>query len=237
MVREEFPWQDSAGEDRFLDIIAQREDVVATVECKKTQKEILTFLRPVAGPNGLRETTRFRGIFTSQIQDSTLRIEIFRGEWDLAPRSLESMYCVVSTTEGGRDQRLLERDAHRVIRGTDACAQDRRAAFIAGSLGEPDRVLVPIIVTNARLFVAEYDPTMISLDSGQFADPVPEARPVRWVRFRKAFTTEGGVDHGDRTVFVTSGSSFAELLTEIASTPARLQGGRGPAIPPRPRRS
>ena len=51
LVREEFPWRDAGGEDRFLDIVATKHRFIVTIECKKTQKEPLTFLQP-SGTNG-----------------------------------------------------------------------------------------------------------------------------------------------------------------------------------------
>ena len=69
----------------------------------------------------------------------------------------------------------------QLVRGTDAYAQrykhDRNA-----NVAWQDTLIVPLLVTNAKLFVAEYDPADVSLDTGQFAMPLPaKVLPARWV--------------------------------------------------------
>jgi hypothetical protein len=44
--KEEFPWRDDTGTDRFLDLVVCKNNLHVTIECKKTQKEIFTFLQP-----------------------------------------------------------------------------------------------------------------------------------------------------------------------------------------------
>jgi len=130
------------------------------------------------------------------------------------PKSAESMFCVVSTNDSGKDQRLLERDAQRLVRGTDAYVQ-RYKRELRPLYPEPDSLFVPLLVTNARLFVADYDPSDVSLDTGQFSMPPRAAiSAVPWVRFRKAFTSENK-DIGDRTVFVVAATELQELLTKL----------------------
>jgi Holliday junction resolvase len=46
LAAEEFPWRDEGGADQFLDLVAEKGRVVLTIECKKTQKGTMTFLRP-----------------------------------------------------------------------------------------------------------------------------------------------------------------------------------------------
>ncbi len=117
---EEFPWRDAGGEDRFLDIVARWDRFVVAIECKKTQKDLLTFLQP----GGINDNvTRSRCVYLTQIKDSTKRMELFTGEWMVSPKSAESMFCVVSTNATGKDQRLLERDAGMLVRATDAYAR------------------------------------------------------------------------------------------------------------------
>lgn len=183
LAGEEVPWRDETGTDHFLDLVARRGRVMLPVECKKTQKEMLTFLRP--GP-AESDVNRSRCLYLTQIQDSTRRMELYCSDRQLMPKSPESAFCVVSTSDSGKDQRMLERDAQLLMRATDAYAlrfkRDLRPQF-----PEPDFLFLPLLVTNAKLFVADYDPADVSLDTGQFAMPLPvTASPVRWVRFRKA---------------------------------------------------
>jgi len=216
LLGQEVPWRDDDGTDQFLDIVATNGFFVVTIECKKTQKETLTFLRP--GSSG-EKVTRTRCLYVEQIQDSTKRMELFCSDCYLAPGSSESMFCIVSTSDSGKDQRLLERDAQRVVRATDAFAFRYRRQFKVKAQPEPNRYIVPAIVTNAQLFVAQYNPADISLETGQFSMP-PMATVIAAdrVRFRKAFTSLQGRDLGDRTVMVVSGTDLATFLSKLDVT-------------------
>jgi len=211
LAGEEVAWRDDAGADQFLDLVAHRGHVVIPIECKKTQKEILTFLQPSPAD---RDVNRARCIYLSKIQDSARRSLLFCSDWQLMPKSPESAFCVVSTSASGKDQRMLERDVQQLVRGTDAYARRcRDERSVDTSL--LDTLIVPLLVTNAKLFIAEYDPANVSFESGQFAMP-PQAKvsPIRWVRFRKAFTSVGK-DVGDRTVFVVAAPAFPGFLRKL----------------------
>jgi len=216
----EYPWQTTSGDGQFLDLVATDESLFLTIECKKTRKEILTFLRPLGHLHtGLSED--FRCLRAEQIQDSTKRLEIFCEEWALHPKSISSEFCIVSTSESGKDQRLLERDASLLVRATDAFAHDFRERFRPERDPPPSAAcfFLPVVVTNAPIYTVRYRPKEVSLESGEFLAPPQEIENVRWVRFRKAFTSDGGPDLGDRSVFVVNAASFAELLELIATAP------------------
>jgi hypothetical protein len=76
---EEFPWRDETGADRFLDLEMFRQNLFLTIECKKTQKEVFTFLQPTG--TGSENMTRSRCLFLRQIQDSSARLELYCGDW------------------------------------------------------------------------------------------------------------------------------------------------------------
>jgi hypothetical protein len=212
LLGEEVPWRDETGSDQFLDLIATKGRFVVTVECKKTEKEIFTFLQP-GGADG--DVNRVRCIYLTQNQDVTKRMELFCTDWWFMPKSAESAFCVVSTSESGRDQRMLERDVQRLVRGTDAYAQRRKRSFHVTGVSEADRPILPVLVTNAKLFAAEYDPANVSLETGQLPMPRPATlSPVEWVRFRKGFTSAGN-DVGERTVFVVRASALAKWFEKL----------------------
>jgi hypothetical protein len=213
VAAEEFPWRDEAGADRFLDLIVHTHSFIVTIECKKTQKEIFTFLQPNLNSESVN---RARCFFLHQIDDSSKRLELWCCDWDFRPKSLESQFCVVTTSESRKDQRLLEKDAQLLVGGTEAygrsLTRERKT-----ELGEPDRYILPVIVTNAKLFSATYDPNDVSLDTGQLPfTPSPAISTVEWVRFRKAFTA-GNQDLGDRTVFVVAATSLERFLQNLDS--------------------
>jgi hypothetical protein len=149
-------------------------------------------------------------------------------EWTIAPRSAESKFCVVSTSASGKDGRMLEREAGRVVRATDAFAvRARDGASVGVSMaGRRVALFLPVIVTNAPLSVARYAPSAVSLDTGEFAERPTGIESVAWVRFRKTFTSAGGFDLGERTVFVVNAASLHEFMIALEDTAHRLEGGR-----------
>ncbi len=220
----EYPWRTSAGDHQFLDLVATNRNLFLTIECKKTRKDILTFLRPV-GHSHTGQLDEFRCLRAGQLRDSTGRPELFCEEWALLPRSTSSEFCVVSTSDSGRDQRLLERDAGLVVRAADAFAHDFPKRFRPDHDGSPSatRLFVPVIVTNAPIYTARYRPSEVSLESGEFAAQPEEVESAPWVRFRKAFMSDSGLHLGDRSVFVVNAAAFAEFLDLIVTSPAQPQ--------------
>lgn len=214
----EYPWQAPGGDGQFLDLIATDGTLFLTVECKKTRKEILTFLRPI-GHSHTGQLEDFRCLHAEQIQDSTRRAEIFCEDWVICPRSTVAEFCVVSTSESGKDQRLLERDAGLLIRATEAFALDFRERFRPESQLLAPCLFLPVIVTNAPIYTARYQPNEVSLESGEFQDAPQEIESVPYVRFRKAFISDHGRDLGDRSVFVVNASSLFEFLRFVAPGP------------------
>jgi hypothetical protein len=212
VAAEEFSWRDETGADQFLDLVAERGHVVLPIECKKTQKDILTFLWPTPSES---DVNRARCVYLFQAaQDPSRRIELFCSDWQLVPKSAESAFCVVSTSGSGKDQRMLERDAQQLIKGTDACAQRYRRDRNV-NVNWAQTLMIPVLVTNAKLFVAQYDPSSVSLDTGEFEMPLSATIvPVQWVRFRKSFTSVGK-DAGDRTIFVVAASALQEFLGRL----------------------
>lgn len=212
IATEEWPWRDDTGSDQFLDLVVTKGFFVLPIECKKTQKETLTFLQP-EGADG--DIIRARCLNLTQVRDTTKRMELYCSGWNFSPKSAESAFCVVSTSSTGKDQRMLERDAQLLIRGTDAYARHFKREFIRKEDPEFDRFIIPVLVTNAKLFIAEYDPGDVSLDTGQLAMPsAAKISPVSWVRFRKAFTS-GHIDLGQRTVFIVSASALTTFLNKL----------------------
>jgi hypothetical protein len=69
--------------------------IVLAIECKKTEKEVMTFLLP---NENAAPVTRLRSVYLQQIDDSTRRTEVFCADWWLLPPSDEATYCVVSTS-------------------------------------------------------------------------------------------------------------------------------------------
>ena len=231
LLGQELPWRGPSGEDRFLDLAASSQHLRVTIECKKTTKETYTFLLP----KGFSEPRHGRVLCLQafNIEDSTRRIVIENREWLIAPGGPESAFCVVSTSDSGKDRRLLEKDAQDLIRATDALAL-RSAAPTTPSWTVPVPLLyIPILVTNAPLFTATYDPHDIPVDTGCLSQSAELLSEAPFVRFRKAFTSDEGI--GERTVFVVNSSHLAFFLESLSHVAweGRTLGRLEPVVRPR----
>jgi hypothetical protein len=231
VVASEWPWRDPESGDQFLDLVAVCGRLSLAIECKKTRNDIFTFLQPQLPP--VPDVDHAYVIYSEQIRDMTRRLEVFSGVWGLGPLSAEAAFCVVSTGGAGRDQRLLERDAKRVVKATDAFAVSRAVAFQPTAEDEPRRPFVPVIVTNAQLFIARYRPTDVALDTGEFTQIPQDITPVRWVRFRKSFAATRP-DLGERTVLVVNSLSLLEFLAAAETIPREPQQTRRRGHLPKP---
>ncbi|KRT69644.1 MAG: hypothetical protein XU15_C0009G0004 [candidate division NC10 bacterium CSP1-5] len=214
----EYPWQGPGNDSQFLDLIATDKNLFLTIECKKTRKDIFTFLRPV-GHSHTGQLEDFRCLRAEQIQNSTRRVEIFCEDWGVYPRSTHAEFCIVSTSESGKDQRLLEKDAGLLIHATEAFAEDFRDRFQSRSKLSPTCLFLPVIVTNAPIYTARYDPTSVSLETGEFSELPQEIESAPCVRFRKAFISGGARELGERSVFVVNAASLSEFLGLVRTAP------------------
>ena len=222
VLESEYPWQDSSGKDEFLDLVIKRKKWFATIECKKTEKEAYIFLQP-EGVTHSRQTERvrcLRGGYNFRLQCE---------DWGFSPGSPECEFCIVSTSESGKDQRLLERDASLLVRATDAFAltQEKRFEVKRDTPPEDERIYFSMIVTNARLYTARYKPSEISLQSGKFGKQPEEIEKAPWVRFRKSFTSPVvGLDLDERTVVVVHADNLKEFLKLFERGPSDSENER-----------
>ncbi len=229
-VREsEFPWLDRHRADQFLDLVFNHNSLYVALECKKTEKEILTFLLP-EGSNSRPWTSQAHVVLTRQVRDATHRLLTYNVVLDLEPKSPKAEFCVVATEKAGKNLRLLERDCRLLLAGNDAYARRRREELDeeARKLGGYETYLihVPVLVTNAPLFVASYDPSQLSLETGRF-DELPDVEQVPTVRLTKSFAAPTPRDLGNRTVFVVSAAALPTFLGKLRAhgNPAGISGG------------
>lgn len=212
-VKEEVAWQDSDGAHRFLDIVAAGEHVWICVECKAMRSDTLVFLLPHR--KGSQETADISGVFLARVQDSTRRPVVTYGVSQMQPLTPESMYCVV-LGKTSSESRLIEREVQPLVRGTEELAKDSCREFRPVN-DRPQRVaLIPILVTAARLFAAEYDPSHVSLNDAVYQAHEEHIRPVRFMRFTKEFTSHGREKTRLRTVFVTQAADLEDLVTMLS---------------------
>ena len=220
----EYPWQTTGGDSQFLNIVASNGVFFLTIECKKTRKDIYTFLRP----SGPVQYWRRRGVSLSACPADfrwEIRIGALLRRLGASPgvNFLGILRCKYkrvgksSTVAGKRCGSRCSWYRRVCARLSERFCRERDPAPPTAC------IFVPVIITNAPIYTARYEPSDISLESGEFSVPPREIDNACWVRFRKAFTSDGGPDLGDRSVFVVQATSFVEFLKQVAVAPVRPQ--------------
>lgn len=221
-VEEELAWRRPDGSDGFLDIAAIGRSVRVLIECKKTAQDKFVFLLPADGD--CHQHHQFlQGIYLHQMQDSTKRGAVAWGRISTAPSSYKSMFCVAKSSSSNR---LLESDVQPLVRATEAYALDRYRSFRPEQSEAICAPCVPVLITNAALFVACYHPDEVCLESGIYKARNEHLSPVKFIRFSKQFTTSFDVEMRERTVLIVHSSAVVEVLRELnfASVPDANSG-------------
>jgi hypothetical protein len=225
IVAEEHPWIDpETGREGFIDTVvgqSTNHDLHRMViESKRTRDADWVFLLP-----GRRE----RGPHVRALWTSTHPVNLHdprtprSGHHDfyIAPDSYISEFCAVrGTGEGQRP--MLENLARAVLSSTESFAREEMALSAASNQTER-RYYVPVIVTNARLSVCNFDVGSVSLETGEI--PSGDVEEVPYIRFRKTLATrvtEGSTVRSitdanrnrHRTVLVVQSNALRQFLNE-----------------------
>jgi hypothetical protein len=211
-VQEEIAWQQRDGSDKFLDLVAVNNRVRICIECKKTNNEKFVFLLP-SGEVSAPDESQLKCLFLNQVERVYKNRRVLWGTASSGPITHNAMYCVARTANGGR---LLETDAQPLVRATEAYAIDRYPKFDPGPNDLETVPCIPVLVTNAPLFVMGYDPSEVPLESGIYKAKVEQFHPVEFVRFTKEFLTSE-VEARTRTVIVCQATAVGKLLRNLTA--------------------
>jgi hypothetical protein len=119
---------------------------------------------------------------------------------------------------------LLERTASELIDSIEALATQEKELQDRGGERNFTRVYVPVLVTTAKLFVAYFDPSSISLGEGTLPKETT-TEEVPYIRFYKGLGTYKGQLNGtniqehhslcQRTIFVVNAEKLPYFLDEF----------------------
>ena len=210
-------WQDRSG---FIDLILGRSSVRLVCECKRSRDANWIFL--VENGHEKYDRARLRWLY-----HGSPGLQSGWHDFYLTTEAHESAFCVVRG-HGENQQPMLERIAALLVDSVDGLAEEEAHIIARSSSGDGLRIYVPIIVTNAHLWICKYDPTTIDLSSGLVENA--EYTTVPYVMFRKALSTipterpsqsdaapyqqfRHWSNEQDRTVLVVNAASFVSILT------------------------
>jgi hypothetical protein len=236
----EHPWVERGKEkEYFLDLILESGRQRMAIECKRTQNASWIFLTNPAGlpePEVGRPQIKARVFYASRLPGG----ELLQTWWDfdVRPSTVASDFCVIRGT--GDDQSpLLERLGRHVV---DA---SREVGEMALSLGESADavVVIPVIVTNAKLYACPVDPGRISLDEGRFVGAEARFVELPYIRFQKSLSQEvtkarqkprnvwEADKNRERTVFIVNSESLIPMMKTWTLRPLPGEGWPHDVLP------
>lgn len=214
----EHHWLDpDSGAEGFSDIVVDSPLIMLVLECKRTTGGEWVFLVP---DHEERQTQRFRGRWVERYQDVTPV-----HSWDdypISPLSVESSFCIVRGHGEGQVP-FLERISSELLSATNGIA-NQWTQSVKG-LGTTDvHIFIPMIVTNAKLYLCRFDASKTPIGIGQIARDGAKFELASVVRFRKSFgrgvnTRVNEISDlnsiNERSVLVVNSSELGRVLTEF----------------------
>jgi hypothetical protein len=218
VVAPEHRWVDpTLGTEGFIDLVAKSGVSRMVIECKRVQDGYWVFLIP----DGKNQMGRARSLWTERrVQRQNLL------DWDdfqVSPASPESSFCILRG-QGEKDIPMLERLSSVLLRSTESLAEEELTLGPTPGTGAVC-IYHPVIVTNAKLQICQFDPKDIDLSSGQLPANVSQFQEVPLVRFRKNLSTvnssrkvpvdltKANIEH-ERTVFIINATKPSNTLRE-----------------------
>ena len=223
VVVEEHPWRTEGRSQGYIDIIArnrQRNPSLdyLVIECKRVRQTGWVFLVP----KELSSDRRQARLWNSKLANMVWQ----KYDWDNLPSdptSYQSVYCAIPGQDQGR-MNLLERTASELIDSVEALAAQEKEQQDREGATEFSRSYVPIIVTTAKLFVACFDPSSISLTDGELPKET-STEEIPYIRFFKGLGTCKEHAKGkniqelyrwnQRTVFIVNAEKLPSFLGEL----------------------
>jgi hypothetical protein len=230
VVAREYPWStDDRSRGGYIDFVADRYGLYAVFECKRTRGGEWIFLVPPDAAPTLNMLTLW--CYVTEEGEN----ELGWGNLHFEPAMLRAEFCIVRGASDD-DKPMLERIAGDLVRASESLARDeaktkrRRSGSVAAFL--------PVVVTNARLYVCRVDPQQVDLATGVLPSTA-NFEEVTALKFQKATATDlrnSGDQRSiqemlltrERSVVVVNVEHLSEWLNSVS------EKANGLSAPPRP---
>jgi hypothetical protein len=229
----EHAWSSQAdSRSGFLDLVLEDQHGTSfmAVECKRPRDTEWVFLHS----DGKVQKRAHAQAWISHYVGGSMPMPTFG--WShitLDPTCPEAQFCAVRGQSTSDRITLIEKSAAELILATECLALEHKDYRPPNT--EDFKLFFSVIVTTARLTVAQFDPALISLQDGTLENAQFEQVP--YVRFRKQLgvhhsllTNEQYVAGGDisylkeSTVFIVSAEAVCDFLAEFEIRRASLRG-------------
>ncbi len=231
VLSSEHAWQTKDGRSGYADLVLAKDDAPygqrIVIECKRRQEKNWFFLcpreettQPIEGVKALFALVMKRRTPSPTSSFPSLRLEVDWDERRLHPASHQARFCTREKDE------LLEATARNLLLATEAVAEEELALEAKRKQFSITHYL-PMIVTNAPLFVCRFDASDLALLDGLLTGGSEEFEEVAFLRLRKTFalpsTSEQlvGTDLGDlnsdreQTMLIASARHINEVLDDL----------------------
>ena len=221
------------GRSGFIDIVLKHEQYTTfrlVTECKRIKADDNRQLRWLflLPDQDTKETTLASCLEVVGRMNKTGEARLWEDfrVWDsvnLAPPSLESEFCILTSDEQRR-QPILEGLATEVLESIEGLAQEEINIAKSQTPASSTKLFIfPVIVTNAEITVCQFKPELIKIEDGTLDAKSAEIFAVPFIRFRKSLATnfpEGEYydlrtanKARERTVFVVNAASISQFLS------------------------
>jgi hypothetical protein len=164
-------------------------------------------------------------------------------DWDIVeilPKTYQSEFCVLPSDDSKKSP-LLESMAAGLVDSVEGLGEEvmsihrsQRFGNTLETMWSPIWVL-PVLVTNAQLYVSHFDSKDININSGKISTQYAQSKIVPYVRFKKsltfktpsdtAFTGLAGLNSvRERTIFIVNAEHLVSFLTQFKLMPSNRLG-------------
>jgi len=227
---EEYRWQHPlSNETGFVDLVASHSGFLVSlvIECKRNRDDgKWLFLIPRGHE---REQARVSTLCTMKTKTSAGTPEFLGwSDFDFTPGSPEAAYCLIHSQD--EKNPMLERITDSLLPSVESVGHKDVALKSEVDYLCDYRLFVPLIVTNATLYAAEFDPEEVDMTTGRLPEGKCTFKEVPLIRFRKSLTShypradrlprDRGplslrVLENERTVLVANSASLTESLKSL----------------------
>lgn len=182
ILSREHPWQNKKdGSEGFIDLIIGKGVYRIVIECKRLKEG--TWIFPVYRENQ-KEVDKFKSCWSYMALNRESNIGW--GELSMPPSSPQSDFCILH----GQDEKakpMLERIGGFLISSVEAFGYEEILA-IGNPYLDNLRLLIPCIVTSAKLKICNLKPSEISIKDGTVKNA--QFKEVPYIRFRKSLEVQ-----------------------------------------------
>ncbi len=214
VISQEHRWVDPlSSSENFIDLVLQSSASRMIVECKRVRDAAWVFL--IKRGKAAVKRARLLWTYLSKEQGPTVAWD----ELEISPSLPVSSFCVIRG-QGEGDTPMLERLASMVLRSTEVIAEQELEMGTERPCG-PAWIYIPVIITNASLYVSRFSFDAIDIQSGTLSDA--DFEPVPMILFRKALSTTLATNNRakslkvvaeeqQRTVFIINAERLQSVL-------------------------